>query len=97
MERASWNALKATQSRLARIVKQSQSLKVSSRSLGDLLHSSSEDMEIFVPKGTKRSKCMRSTIMLLYVKMLRAAHELDDVLKSADVDLFVEEPDPDTM
>eukprot|EP00973_Karenia_brevis_P041799 5786771-Karenia_brevis.AAC.1 len=29
--------------------------------------------------------------------MLRAAHELDDALKNADLDLFVEEQNPDTM
>eukprot|EP00973_Karenia_brevis_P038767 5350567-Karenia_brevis.AAC.1 len=54
-------------------------------------------MEIFVPKGTKRSKCVRTTVMLLYVKMLRAAHELDETLKNADDLLFENDSDGTTL
>eukprot|EP00973_Karenia_brevis_P073987 10282686-Karenia_brevis.AAC.1 len=54
-------------------------------------------MEIFVPKGTKRSKCARTAIMLLYVKMLRAAHELDEILKNADNLHFDDDEDQNAL
>eukprot|EP00973_Karenia_brevis_P049501 6867475-Karenia_brevis.AAC.1 len=59
-----------------------QQLRVAGTTLGKLVESSPEALELLLPK--KKSKCPQTALMISYVKTLRTVSELHALVEAVD-------------
>eukprot|EP00973_Karenia_brevis_P050695 7042566-Karenia_brevis.AAC.1 len=65
-------------------------MKVASLSLAELIDSDPTALNLFLPKGSRKAKCLQTQVMATYVRVLESLADLNDSLDQLDHSKFMD-------